>query len=1068
MALRLQTSNSLAQLAESLCNDLQSRDNGVFKPNYMVTQTEGMNNWLKFYISDKLGIAANNRFLKPNDLIQKVFQILGGKNIQPLSPESQCWLLYKLLAEEDFIKRFESVSSYYTLDEPDKDLKRMALAEKVADLFDQYQIYRPEMVKKWNDSSLISSLTIDWQEYLWIKAKQLTGDRLPDKTTVVDFIIKELKNPAQQALLISQIPAVYIFGLSVTTAFHIQLFHEIGNYIDLTFYLQNPVSGQYWFEDKSEKTIAFMKKKGLLEKDETSIGNVLLTSWGKVIQNTFWLLFQYELFLNAYDELTFIEPPAGKLLNTIQGDIFDNKSNDERDSLTIEAIKDGSVTINSCYTPAREVEALYNYLVHLVDKQKKKLSPRDIVVMVSDIDTYAPYIKAIFNNAPYKFPYTIADESFTANDSIAGALTSILSINNLNFKAEDVLQLLDSGYIRNRFSLTNIAGIRKVVDQANIRFGVDGNQEDESVYVSWKYGLQRIIYGVCISGADEYFTTEQSLYPIDLIEGSSTAEIIRFCHFMEVLIESILDRTTTRTISQWSEYVEQVLNNLIFDPSGDMDEDYRLLLKQLEKYNTFNDLFTEKVSFEVFSRTFLQSISAEIRTSTFATGGITFCTLIPMRSIPFKVVSLLGLNFDKFPRKENSLSFNLMEEDKRKGDRNVKENDKHLFLETLLSAQNYLYVSYIGQSVKDNTSIPPSALIDELLDYIQTKCGRDINVQTHLVTKHALHSFSEQYKKGTAGFYNYLDDVKEKSAVSAFNQKTPEEVTLKSVSLDSLINFFKNPFKGYYNKVLNIYYRDSEVLLSTTELFEVDKLQEWLLKQRLLPLTEDEIVKLKDKLVKTGHLPLKNMAGLVLGDIENAVAPVRTIFLECIGEYEARTESFELDFREHDLKLKATFNNVFGNKLVQTSWSGSDGKYLLEAYIRYLTARAAGMDVSLHFISASKEKVFVSAAIEESEARLKLADLLALYKSGHQTTLCYSPEFKIEPSELETLTAAAFSKKVKDKLTNFMYPSTDPYIMTNYNEGFFDRETSFDDYISNANLLLSPLPTIFPEYYSKN
>lgn len=1065
MALRLQTSNSLAQLAQSLCSDLELQDIGVFQPNYLVTQTEGMNNWLKFYISAELGIAANNRFLKPNDLIQKVFQILGGRNTHPLSPESQCWLLYKLLAEDEFIVKFESVSSYYTIEDPDKDLKRMALAEKVADLFDQYQIYRPEMIRKWNSPS-VASTSEDWQEYLWIRAKQISGDSLPDKTTLVNFIIQELKNPAQQAVLKRQIPAVYIFGLSVTTAFHIQLLHEIGSHIDLTFYLQNPVSGQYWFEDKSEKTVAFMKKNGYLEKDETSTGNALLTSWGKVIQNTFWLLFQYENFLNAYDEITFIEPEGGRLLHAIQRDIFENKSNDERDGITMEALQDDSITINSCYTPAREVEALYNYLVHLVDKQQQELSPRDIVVMVSDIDTYAAYIKAIFNNGPYKFPYTIADESYTANDSIAGALTSILSINDLSFKAEDILQLLDSGYIRKRFDLTDVAAIRKVVDQANIRFGVKGNHEDESIYVSWKYGLQRIIYGICMSGADEYYTEEYSLYPIDSIEGASSSEVIRFYHFMEVLIDSMLDRVRNRTIAGWSEYVEQVLNNLIFDPAGDMDEDYRLLLQQLEKYTVFNELLTEKVSYEVFIRTFLQSISAEIRTGNFATGGITFCTLIPMRSIPFKVVSLLGLNFDKFPRRENSLSFNLMEAEKWKGDRNVKENDKHLFLETLLSAQEYLYISYIGQSVKDNTAIPPSALIDELLDYIQTKC--DVDVHAHLLTKHSLHSFSEQYKKGKKGFYNYLDDAKESLATSAFNQKIPEEIALKAVSLDSLISFFKNPFKGYHNKVLNIYYQDDEVLLSTTELFEVDNLQKWVLKQSLLPLTADEIVKLKDKLVKTGQLPLKNMAGLVLEDIEDAVAPVRELFLACVAGEEARTVSFELDFIHHDLKLKGSFNNVFGDKLVQISWSSQDGKYLLEAYIRYLAARANGMDVTLHFISASRCDVFISAHMEVTDARAKLGELLSLYKFGHQTTLCYSPEFKIAPADLETLTAAAFSKKVEEKLNNYMYPSTDPYIMNKYHEGFFDLDTSFDDYINHANLLLSPLQAVFPEYYSKD
>jgi exonuclease V gamma subunit len=57
--------------------------------------------------------------------------------------------------------------------------------------------------------------------------------------------------------------------------------------------------------------------------------------------------------------------------------------------------------------PVREVEALYNYLVHLVTHKKNGIAARDIVVMVSDIDVYAPYIKAIFSNAPYTFRTTL-------------------------------------------------------------------------------------------------------------------------------------------------------------------------------------------------------------------------------------------------------------------------------------------------------------------------------------------------------------------------------------------------------------------------------------------------------------------------------------------------------------------------------------------------------------------------------------------------------------------------------------------------------------------------------------
>src|SRR5690606_25973970 len=161
----------------------------------------------------------------------------------------------------------------------------------------------------------------------------------------------------------------------------------------------------------------------------------------------------------------------------------------------------------------------------------------------------------------------------------------------------------------------------------------------------------------------------------------------------------------------------------------------------------------EKVGFDVFKHSFLNNLSLETRSGNFASGGITFCSLIPMRSIPFKVVSVLGLGFDKFPRKEVPLNFNLMQQNAKRGDRNIKDNDKHLFLETILSAQEHLYLSYIGKNSKDNASLPPSAIVDELIDYIASGINLDdALVRQQLVFQHPLHNFTKQ----PAGVYNFL------------------------------------------------------------------------------------------------------------------------------------------------------------------------------------------------------------------------------------------------------------------------------------------------------------------------
>src|SRR4028119_51502 len=280
MNLKINGSNSLEQLAFQLSKDLKRQQNHVFQPQYIVTQTLGMNNWLKIKMAENLGIVANCKFLKPNDLVNEIYYRLNTNNTQALSAESLKWVLFSPLITKDFQDQFRKISHYYAND----DVKRMALAEKVADLFDQYQIYRTEMVRDWNENRLFFDINNDWQKYLWIKAKEVLGDNMPDKTVIGRYIIEALKQPELRKKLIAQIPNIHVFGLSIITAYHLRIFYELSRVISVTFHLLNPAPGIYWFEDKSEKQIALWRKKSktkLSASDLQSTGNPLLTGWGR-------------------------------------------------------------------------------------------------------------------------------------------------------------------------------------------------------------------------------------------------------------------------------------------------------------------------------------------------------------------------------------------------------------------------------------------------------------------------------------------------------------------------------------------------------------------------------------------------------------------------------------------------------------------------------------------------------------------------------------------------------------------------------------------------------------------
>jgi len=1065
MALYLKVSNSLTNLASGLSQQLKAASNTVFEPHQIITQTEGMNNWLKTQIADHLGIAANVRFLKPNDLVNKLYYLLGGPFNEVLSATNLNWLVFKLLDERDFKVRFPTTASYFSESGPDKEIKRMALAEKLSDLFDQYQIYRPDMIRQWNTATTADLESKDWQQYLWIKARQTSRNTLPDKTTIGAYILEALQHPEKQEMLVAGMPAIHLFGISITTAYHLQILFDLSSIVDVYFHILNPAPYMYWFEDRSEKQLAHWRQKGPSRYVEGIKGNALLTSWGRVIQETFGMFFQHDEFLNAYEDAGVITPGTDNLLHKIQRDIF-FAATDDRNLIEESDINDGSITINACFTIAREVEVLYNYLVYLVDKKEAILSARDIVVMVSDINAYAPYIKAVFNNSPHQFRYTIADESFADGDNISQALHALLLMNDTNFKAESVMQLLDSSFIRNRFGITDVTRIRGIVNAANIRFGITGNREDETHFVSWRYGIRRIMYGICMSGEEEHDEGADSFFPLDILEGSSAQELIRFSHFIEILIDSIEKRKGDRSLAEWVNYIEHVLHNLIYEQDDDPGENYTGLMQQLEEYNIVNQYMADEIPFEVFSHSFLKTLNGASRSGLFANGGITFCSLIPMRSIPFKVVALLGLGYDKFPRKEHAASFNLMEKKRQRGDRNVKENDKHLFLETLLSAQQYLYISYVGRNARDNTNLPPSVVVDELTAYIESGMKTPADVRSSLITVHPLQGFSSKYLSADEKLYSYLNTASFPAAKIINRNKVLNHSDFKEIAIEDLVKFFRNPFKAYYNKVLGIFYNEEDVLLQDTEIFSINKLQQWKIKNQLLPLNEEERQLLNRQLVRTGNLPLSSMSEVAMSHTEKSVVPVRDLFSVVTNGAVAQTVSISLWLGDH--LLTGSLPNVYDDKLVYVSWSKKETKYLLEAYIRYLAGVSSGLISGLYFISANKEAVYKAEDITKTAATKRLVELAAIYIKGFESIAAFYPDFELKPDDIEKLDPSAFTQMIKKKLDNSQYPCTDPYIMNEHGKGFFSKEGILEEFKQISRQLITPLVALFPGYYKKN
>lgn len=1043
MAIHLHVSNALSALAQQLAKDLKAHQKSVFAPEQIVTQTEGMNNWLKNQLASHLGIAANLSFGKPSDVISKIYYLLCAHKKSILSVDYIKWNLFHFLSESGFQEKFPGIARYYASNE----VKQIALAAKVADLFDQYQIYRPDVIETWTQTELVN-VADDFQAYLWVRLQEVAQQQLLDKTNIIQEIIQAIQQPEQQAKLKANFPNLQFFGIAVITPYYLKLFNALAEHIDIRFYLLNPAPTMYWLDDQSEKEIArFAQKYPRIKREHMSRGiqgNELLNSWGNIIRDSFLLMFQDEMFINSYNDALAVEPETPKtLLQKIQHDVFYNADTESRQVITQQDLKDGSVQINACFTTVREVEVLYNYLVELVTQSDKPYSPRDIVVMASDIDAYAPYIRAVFDNAPYQFPYTIADEHINAGHSMFNAIEQILSMQLDLIKTEDILLLFESKYVRERFGIQDLDLIRRALEEANIRFGQKGNRAQGTHVMSWEYGLKRLMYGICISGSPVAEIDGETLIPVDVFEGSDAYDLVKFWSFMQTLETTLQKRNSAKTVLEWGKYVQELVEDLVFQSSEQEDEDYHRLIHYIERLSAFEEISAAPVSFEVFRHSFLQVLNTETKAKSFAGAGITFCSLIPMRSIPFKVVAMMGMNFDQFPRKENEPSFNLIEQKKRKGDRNVKDNDKHLFLETILSAEENFYISYIGRSAKDAVSIPPSSLLDELMAYIVQGVDKaDVDLYAQLVTVHPLHGFSQQYFNGS-GLKNYLGDWVSKAPFESKAENPAENIYLfEEIALADLLNFMGDPIKFYFNKCLGIYYREEELLLPDTEVFELDKLDLWQLKQDLMAMTEADQANYYERLVLQGVLPLKHVGQLAFEQVQEELQSKKSFLEELVqGEVPRR---INIDFYLGAQRIQGACQRMYGDDYVYWSDSKNNKKHFVLAFLEYVVLKAAGHDFNFRFADLEKKEshVIVAADMSKLEAETYLQNIVTHFMASYQTPFLFSAALPGNPYEWFKKSPQEFLSKVRgfERNEKVFFFNGNPYNSKALEHGFFDDE----------------------------
>lgn len=538
---------------------------------------------------------------------------------------------------------------------------------------------------------------------------------------------------------------------------------------------------------------------------------------------------------------------------------------------------DSSITFHVCHSPQREVEVLHDRLLAMLEEDPT-LTPRDIIVMVADIDSYSPFIQAVFGSAPADryLPYAISDRRARQSHPVLEAFISLLSLPDSRFVSEDVLALLDVPVLAARFDITEegLRYLRQWVNESGIRWGIDDDNVRElelpaTGQHTWRFGLTRMLLGYAMESAQGEW---QSVLPYDESSGL-IAELVG--HLASLLMQLNIWRrglAQERPLEEWLPVCRDMLN-AFFLPDAETEAAMTLIEQQWQAIiaEGLGAQYGDAVPLSLLRDELAQRLDQEHISQRFLAGPVNICTLMPMRSIPFKVVCLLGMNDGVYPRQLAPLGFDLMSQKPKRGDRSRRDDDRYLFLEALISAQQKLYISYIGRSIQDNSERFPSVLVQELIDYIgqshylpgdeALNCDEsEARVKAHLTCHHTRMPFDPQnYQPGNLQSYarEWLPAASQAGkAHSEFVQPLPFTLP-ETVPLETLQRFWAHPVRAFFQMRLQVNFRTEDSEIPDTEPFILEGLSRYQINQQLLNalVEQDDAERLFRRFRAAGDLP---------------------------------------------------------------------------------------------------------------------------------------------------------------------------------------------------------------------
>ena len=792
--------NRAETLADTLTAWLQRQPLAPLESEVVLVQSNGMAEWVKIALARQGGVCAAAQVELPSRFMWRTCrQVLGPEQVpreSPLDKLPLTWRLMELLPRCLDGAVFEPVRGFLRGDEPDRLLQ---LASRLADLFDQYQIYRPDWLQDWAAGEDVcrrpgGAVPLEaghrWQPELWRRVLATLSDteRSATRPALHQRVLAHLQ--AGRAPVQPVARRVSVFGMSHMPLQLLELLAALCAHSQVLLAVPNPcryhwgeiMDGREWL--RSERQRHQDRQSPLAGVDLAQMhlhAPTLLASWGRQGRD-------FVRMLDAFDDaqaacermqwptLDFFDDapitPGTPLLAQLQRRIRDLVPSTAEHPAQPLPEPDGSVRFRVAHSPVRELEVLHDQLLDWFAQPPggAALSPRDVVVMVPDIERMAPAIDAVFGQYPRSdvrhIPYAIADLGAQATSPLIHAVQWLLALPQERAHMSDLVALLEVPALARRFGVdeAGLPLLTRWMAGSGIRWGLSGEHRAGlglqacGDVNSALFGVQRMLMGYAC-GADPV-PLDSPVMPYAEVGGLDAELAGSLAQLLQVLIDWWQQTQQAATPAQWAERARALLAQC-FEAQTEAERQALQALRQaLDDWLRACDGagFEQPVPLAVAREAWLQTLRMPRLEQRFRAGGVTFCTLMPMRAIPFRVVCLLGMNDGDYPRRAPQADFDLMALPgmARAGDRSRRDDDRQLMLEALLSARDALYVSWCGRSVRDNSEQPPSVLVAQLRDEIDLLWGQ--GTARSLTLAHPLQPFGSAYFTQGSGVATYAHE----------------------------------------------------------------------------------------------------------------------------------------------------------------------------------------------------------------------------------------------------------------------------------------------------------------------